>query len=479
LREGGSPEALACYRKTGDSVGPNCRNKLMRYIAWWLVTTFVLLGRAEAQTPSDQLWPPGHEPSQQDPPVQPVQPEPATPTAPDPVPQETDSEPIAPSIPEPTAIEKVQIHGFISEGAFWSTSNNYIGYSDRGSVKLFEGGLNISTEVTDRLRAGAQLFTRDVGTIELPPRFDWMFFDYSWRSWLGLRAGIIKMPFGLYNEYQDIPSARTFVLLPQSIYSFTNRDVLLSHRGFALYGTRRLGDSGELEYQAWLGTLNIPSSALQLAGTRLDKVDTKYITGVQVFWTTPLEGLRVGGTYLRGSIDFNFTLDDATTAALVMAGTVPPEFDGKLTLGQRPFTWVVGSVEYTHDEWLLAAEYSRALAHAVSNLPGVLASFDTDEERFYAMSSYRASPRWELGTYYSARHVDAHDRIGHDSMRFPRRSAAWQRDAALALRLDINDRWLWKLEGHFIDGTADLSAALNKNPDRYWGLFLVRTSVTF
>ena len=30
---------------------------------------------------------------------------------------------------------------------------------------------------------------------------DWAFLDYQWRPWLGLRAGIIKMPFGLYNEY--------------------------------------------------------------------------------------------------------------------------------------------------------------------------------------------------------------------------------------------------------------------------------------
>ena len=58
-------------------------------------------------------------------------------------------------------------------------------------------------------------------------------------------------------------------------------------------------------------------------------------------------------------------------------------------------------------------------------------------------------------------------------------SQRFQRDLAATFRLDINDYWLWKLEGHFIDGTADLQATLNPNPERYWGLFLLRTSVTF
>jgi hypothetical protein len=38
---------------------------------------------------------------------------------------------------------------------------------------------------------------------------------------------------------------------------------------------------------------------------------------------------------------------------------------------------------------------------------------------------------------------------------------------------------LWKLEGHFIDGTTDLLQSRNPDPERYWGLFLFRTAVTF
>jgi hypothetical protein len=63
-------------------------------------------------------------------------------------------------------------------------------------------------------------------------------------------------------------------------------------------------------------------------------------------------------------------------------------------------------------------------------------------------------------------------------MKFPEKAAAFQRDLALSARFDINDHWLWKAEAHYIDGTADLLGETEK-PERFWGLFLIKTTVTF
>jgi hypothetical protein len=63
-------------------------------------------------------------------------------------------------------------------------------------------------------------------------------------------------------------------------------------------------------------------------------------------------------------------------------------------------------------------------------------------------------------------------------MKFPERWYAWQRDLAATVRYDVNERWLWKVEGHFIDGVADLLGS-TPDPKRYWGLFLLKTTVTF
>src|SRR5687768_171548 len=114
---------------------------------------------------------------------------------------------------------EVEVHGFVSQGAVLSTGNDYLVRSQRGSVEFFEAGLNLSTEVADRLRVGIQLFARDLGSLgDYSAKVDWAYLDYRWRRWLGLRAGRIKLPFGLYNEFSDIDSARLPILLPQSVY---------------------------------------------------------------------------------------------------------------------------------------------------------------------------------------------------------------------------------------------------------------------
>jgi hypothetical protein len=108
----------------------------------------------------------------------------------------------------------------------------------------------------------------------------------------------------------------------------------------------------------------------------------------------------------------------------------------------------------------------------------VFPSEDQDAEAFYGLSSYRARPWLELGGYYSVLHVDANDRRGKNP-KYPERFYAWQRDATVTARFDINDRWLWKVEAHFIDGVASLTASENPKAERYWGMFLARTTVTF
>ena len=41
---------------------------------------------------------------------------------------------------------------------------------------------------------------------------DWAYGDYRWRDQLGLRAGRIKLPYGLYNQERDVDMLRTSVL---------------------------------------------------------------------------------------------------------------------------------------------------------------------------------------------------------------------------------------------------------------------------
>ena len=59
-----------------------------------------------------------------------------------------------------------------------------------------------------------------------------------------------------------------------------------------------------------------------------------------------------------------------------------------------------------------------------------------------------------------------------------------QHDLSLTLRFDINRFWLVKLEGHYMAGTAGLVNPLRfgpppANPERHWGVFLVKTTAYF
>ena len=95
----------------------------------------------------------------------------------------------------------------------------------RGSFEFAEVGINFTKALSDRLRLGVQLFARDLGPIgNYDAKFDWFYLDYRLSDWLGLRAGRVKLPFGLYNEINDVDAARVPILLPQSVYSTRNRD---------------------------------------------------------------------------------------------------------------------------------------------------------------------------------------------------------------------------------------------------------------
>ncbi len=126
----------------------------------------------------------------------------------------------------------IEIHGFVSRGFIKTTSNNYLAEdSTKGSFEFSEVGINFSKQLTDRMRVGMQLFTHDLGPLgNYRTRFDWFYLDYRFWDFLGVRAGRTKLPFGLYNENNDIDAARVPVLLPQSVYPVSNRDFARANR---------------------------------------------------------------------------------------------------------------------------------------------------------------------------------------------------------------------------------------------------------
>jgi hypothetical protein len=355
----------------------------------------------------------------------------------------------------------LQVHGFVSQGFIKSTGNNYLAQSKDGSFELTEGALNFTASLGERLRLGFQLFVRDLGPVgNYNAKMDWLYFDYRWADWLGVRAGRVKIPFGLYNEVNDIDQARVPVLLPQSIYPIGNRDFLLAQTGVELYGRLRLAAAGALEYRLYGGTIYLEGGGTSGPVT-ISPFRVPYVAGGRLMWETPLEGLRLGASGQAVRIDFDI-------AAAGMFAKV-----------QFPVHLWVASIEYAGSDLLLAAEYGRWRGKIRSNNPALFPNADGRNERFYVMGAYRVLRWLTPGAYYSVYYPNVDDRKGRD---------AWEHDVAGTLRFDLNQYWLLKLETHYMQGTAGLDDATNKGLNdnrplielqRNWWVFLAKSTVYF
>jgi len=392
-------------------------------------------------------------------------PEPAQPTAGLPVPPPSALPPAAPDAPPPPApswlsLPPLQIHAFVGQGYIRTTKNNYLVQdSTRGSFEFTEVGVNFTQSLTDNLRTGIQLFARQLGKDgDFRARMDWFYLDYRFADWLGLRAGRTKIPFGLYNEVNDIDSARVPILLPQAVYPIINRNILLAQTGAELYGYLALGQAGGLEYRIYGGTLFADPPVLG-PGAVLNKYEARYLAGARLLWETPLDGLRVGGNVQALRLDTNLTISLPSGMPLTIEEDVP-------------FRLWLASAEYAAHDLLLAAEFGHW--HADVDITGMPQASVTNQ-RFYGMASYRIAPWFSPGVYYSSLLTDEHKPLTRDN---------YQHDLAATLRFDINPYWLLKLEGHYIDGTTDIQAGLNGSTAlemlaRQWFLFLIKTTAYF
>jgi hypothetical protein len=367
--------------------------------------------------------------------------------------------------PEAEAGGAIEVHAFVSQGALVSTANNYLAKSARGTLEFAEVGINFTSQVTDRLRLGLQLFAHDLGSSgNYSAKADWFYLDYRWRDWLGIRAGRTKLPFGLYNEQNDVDAARVAVLLPQSIYPISSRDFLLAQTGVELYGYASLRAAGALEYRLYGGTIFLDTST----NTAIKSLDVPYLAGGRLMWETPVEGLRLGGSVQALRLAFAFTPDPTMP-------TMPPVSAAlDAVLG-------VASVEFVRRDLVLAAEASqwrvaRSEADLIYFPPGTKRV--TVSERAYLLATYRVRPWFWPGAYYSVLFPD------EANATFSGPSKDMQHDLAGTVRFDINAHWLVKLEGHYMHGTAGLSPALNGGRPvdtltRDWAVFLVKTTAYF
>jgi hypothetical protein len=299
-----------------------------------------------------------------------------------------------------------------------------------GSFAFTDGGLNISSPITDKFRVGAQMYIRNVGHLgNWEPELDWAVGDCKFKDWFGIRGGKVKTTFGLHNDTQDMDFLHTFALLPQSIYPVDLRDSTIAHIGADVYGEINLKRLGSLSYTVFGGKrqdsmqggyayffLSIARPLGSYGGPQI---------GEDLRWNTPVKGLLVGASHM-----------DEDITGVLKTGVVnetcrknqTSQFYAQYTRGN--FRLEGEYRRYWRDQWII-----RTQADKIS-----------DGRSFYVAASYRVAKHLELGTYHS-RYMLVDTARGDLSL--PQNHVY---DTVATARIDLTSHWNLKVEGHFIDG---------------------------
>jgi hypothetical protein len=346
----------------------------------------------------------------------------------------------------------VQVHGFLSQGFVYTNDNNWLTMNtSQGSAAFTDFGLNMSSQVTDKFRIGAQGYDRNLGHLgQYHPSLDWAVADYRFKSWFGVRGGKVKTRLGLYNDTQGEDFLRTFALLPQSVYPTDLRDATISHLGADMYG--------EISFRHRLGVLAYTA----YAGHRSDSIysgypyylssfggDIKSYGGLQygadLRWSTPLKGLLVGASRMNEDITGK---GSALNPFDLGEGLVPYSESSKADWTNQFYG------EYVVGRFRIDSEYRRYWRNQ-ELFSGTSESF-ADIRGWYVSGAYRICKRFQIGSYYS--HYTISNIVGGALSAFypPATDTAipanHDYDKVITGRVDLNKFWNVKVEGHFMNG---------------------------
>jgi hypothetical protein len=380
--------------------------------------------------------------------------------------------------PEKILPENMQLHGFMSQAFFNSSGNNVYGQSDGGiSPGLTEIGLNLNYQPFNNLRFAAQgLYRRagdvDPGSLRLDYGLvDFTIMDYG-SSLLGVRAGRVKTPYGLYNETRDVAFTHPTILLPQGIYFDRSRSLMLSADGGSLYGEQRT-DFGDFKLKFNVG---MPSNDLDEIKTIV--LATDKANGA--FTTKPSIATQLSYEYNRGEFIFAVSYLDQEFNYSPLPGEVT--FVGmplaKSTTHIQPLLF---SAQYNGENFTLTGEYNYRWNSFGNFAKYGGAKFVT--ESWYVEGSYRILPKLQATVRYDTISIDKNDRNGDNAVRlqFPRH-VAFAQDWVFGLRYDITPSWMVRADYTLAHGTAWLPQADNPIPDNTvqdWDLYALQLSFKF
>jgi len=376
--------------------------------------------------------------------------------------------------------EAMKMHGFITQGYFYTDHNNVYGESsDYGSLDFRELAVNASYRFTPRLRGAVQLMSRRAGEVDDgAPQIDYALLDYRFSDevdkQIGVRIGRLKTPFGFYNETRDVAFTRPTIMLPQSLYFDQARDLELSVDGAIFYShVEVLG--GRLDIDLLYGLpkkdRNVEYAYLGVDATGSFDDSEGYMA--RAIYNDASGSYRIGATIAEYKLGYQ-------------PGSGPGfpvdfyEFDA----GDMILNVAVLSAQYNAEKWSLTAEY---MLHDIDwrEMGGLFTVRpESTTESFYIQGQYRLSQEWDLVLRYDELLLDKNDPDGiANSMIFPKPAHAfYSKDWTFGIGWAATHDWLFRAEYHRVEGTGWLPEQDNLNPAdqiKDWNIYALQATYRF
>jgi hypothetical protein len=242
--------------------------------------------------------------------------------------------------------ERVQLHGY---GQVSRAVTNQVGEEgEKLSANNYDFSLLGTARLADRVNLWAQIaYLRETRKV----RLDWAFLDFQATPTVTLRAGQVRLPFGIYNEVRDVEFTRASSTKP-FLY---DEELELATEAFR-------GASVEFRHDLLGGSIDWDLYAGRETVTDDGDVDRGRIYGSRLVVHTPVAGLSFMGSGYHGVLKERSGETDRRRAWAVSADYAVAPFDFKAELGSgRVFGAIVDTwyVQAAYTFWERLTPYSR------------------------------------------------------------------------------------------------------------------------
>lgn len=371
----------------------------------------------------------------------------------------------------PISKDKWRWHGFANQGVIKTDHNNFFGDSENWSWEFNDAGVGGSWKPYSRLQFSAQGIYRRAGkSSQDGAQLDYGFVDLnilnSMDYGLGVRAGRVKNTYGFYNDTRDIASNKPSILLPQSIYLDSLRQLFHTMDGVSTYGNLQWGSTLlnlDLIYGKPLIDENTETVILNYP--RPGDIENEKMLVGRAMLEDDSGRWRFGYSFVQLKSDYEASANDYSV-------------DGEANINLN-----LVSFEYNYDKWQFTAEYQRRdLEYVGINYVGFQQDYASDA--YYGQISYQITSDWRAFARYDVYYLFDDDKDGKkfEAERGLPAHETFAKDTTAGIRYDINKHWMVAAEYHHINGTAWLARIENPIPSQTqekWNLFTAQISFKF